>query len=409
MAQDALTQKPDFGFSIDNEGLGNTDLLDSFLSGTTPDVEDLDDEGNPVPKPDPKKKAEQEALKKKQEDEAKKKAAEEEAKKKKTEKDLNSLLNDKDEESEEEEEQPDEEEEEEEPINENPYGALSKDLFKLGVFSKAEGEGEIEINSDQEFLDRFNLEARRKANEEIENYIGQFGEDYQHAFNAIYANGVDPKEYFTSFNKISNFNELDMSKEEVQVAVIREALVEQGFEAEDIPAEIERYRNYGDLEKVSKNFQKVLIKKEAQKIEQAERESKLRLQEQNNQKQQYIKNVNNTLSEKLKTKEFDGIPVSQELAKEVQQFLLVDKYRTSSGENITEFDKVIMELKRPENHSKKVKIALLLKMLDKDPSLKTLATTKVSKESNALFESLTSKNKGTKTTKVSTGSAFSQL
>lgn len=404
---DSAELKPDFSFSIDNDdSLGNTKLLDSFLSGENPDVEDLDESGNPVPKPDPKKKAEEEALKKKQLDEAKKKAEDEEAKKKKAKKDIDSLLGTPDEE---EEEQEEEKEEEEESSTENPYGALSKDLFKLGVFTKAEGEAEVEINSDQEFLDRFNLEARRKANEEIENYIGQFGEDYQHAFNAIYANGVDPKEYFSSFNKISNFNELDMSKEEVQVAVIREALVEQGFEAEDIPAEIERYRNYGDLEKVSKNFQKVLIKKEAQKIEQSERESKLRIQEQQNQKQQYIKNVNSVLSEKLKTKEFDGIPVSSELAKEVQQFLLVDKYRTSAGENITEFDKVIMELKRPENHSKKVKIALLLKMLDKDPSLKTLATTKVSKESNVLFEQLTGKNKGNKTPKVSTGSAFSNL
>jgi hypothetical protein len=408
MADNALTNKPDFGFTIDNDdSLGNTKLLDSFLSGENPDVEDLDDEGNPLPKVDPKKKAEEEALKKKQLDEAKKKTDEEEAKKKQAKKDLNSLLNDEEEEEGEEEKEKEEEEEESSP--ENPYGALSKDLFKLGVFTKAEGEAEVEINSDQEFLDRFNLEARRKANEEIENYISQFGEDYQHAFQAIYANGVNPKEYFTSFNKISNFNELDMSKEEVQVAVIREALVEQGFEAEDIPAEIERYRNYGDLEKVSKNFQKVLIKKEAQKIEQSERESKLRIQEQQNQKQQYVKNVNNVLLEKLKTKEFDGIPVSSELAKEVQQFLLVDKYRTASGENITEFDKVIMELKRPENHSKKVKIALLLKMLDKDPSLKTLATTKVSKESNVLFEQLTGKNKGAKTTKVSTSSAFSNL
>jgi len=404
---DSAELKPDFSFSIDtDDSLGNTKLLDSFLSGESPDVEDLDESGNPVPKPDlKKKKEEEEALKKKQIDEAKKKA-EEETKKKKA---LESLLNDKGEEEQEEEEATDPEKEEEESSTENPYGALSKDLFKLGVFSLGEGETEVEINNDQEFLDRFNMEARRKANEEIENYIGQFGEDYQHAFQAIYANGVDPKEYFTSFNKISNFNELDMSKEEVQVAVIREALVEQGFEAEDIPAEIERYRNYGDLEKVSKNFQKVLIKKEAQKIEQSERESKLRIQEQQNQKQQYVKNVNNVLSEKLKTKEFDGIPVSSELAKEVQQFLLVDKYRTSTGENITEFDKVIMELKRPENHSKKVKIALLLKMLDKDPSLKTLATTKVSKESNVLFEQLTSKSKGAKTTKVSTSSAFSNL
>ena len=34
----------------------------------------------------------------------------------------------------------------------------------------------------------------------VNQFIGQFGEDYQQAFDAIYVKGVDPREYFTAYN-----------------------------------------------------------------------------------------------------------------------------------------------------------------------------------------------------------------
>ena len=43
------------------------------------------------------------------------------------------------------------------------------------------------------------------------------------------------------------------------------------------------------------------------------------------------------------------------MANELHDFLLVDKYKTPSGETLTDFDRTILDLKRPENHSKKVK------------------------------------------------------
>jgi hypothetical protein len=42
---------------------------------------------------------------------------------------------------------------------------------------------------------------------------------------------------------------------------------------------------------------------------------------------------------------------------------------------LTDFDKTILELKRPENHATKVKIALLLKNIRKDPTLSTIQKT----------------------------------
>ena len=44
-----------------------------------------------------------------------------------------------------------------------------------------------------------------------------------------------------------------------------------------------------------------------------------------------------------------------------------------------------MDMKRPENHATKVKLGLLMKMLEKDPTLLTIQKTGVTKKSNELF------------------------
>jgi hypothetical protein len=265
------------------------------------------------------------------------------------------------------------------------FTALSRDLFKLGVFSKDEDEEDVNISTPEEFLDRFNNEKKKGAVEMVQNFIGQFGEDYQQAFEAIFVKGVDPKDYFGTYNNVASFAEMDLSQENNQVTVIKQALADQGFEPEDIDTEVERLKNYGDLESVATKHHKVLVKKEAAKLQQMEQKAEQELQQKQAIKNQYIQNVQQVLQDKLKSKEFDGIPINPKLANELQDFLLVDKYKTASGETLTDFDKTILELKRPENHANKVKVALLLKILEKDPTLSTIQRTGVSKKSNELF------------------------
>ena len=267
----------------------------------------------------------------------------------------------------------------------NQFTALSKDLLKLGVFSKEEDEDDVPINNAEEFLERFNAEKKKGAIEVVNNFIGQFGEEYQQAFDAIYVKGVNPKDYFGAFNQIQSFADMDLAQEANQVKVITQVLTDQGLDPEDVTTEVERLKNYGDLESVAGKHHKVLIKKEAVKLQQLEQEKEVQLQQQAQYKQQYSTNVNQVLQDKLKNKEFDGIPLNPKLAGELQDFLTIDKYKTNSGETLTEFDKTILELKRPENHEKKVKIALLLKILEKDPTLSTIQKTGITKKSNELF------------------------
>ena len=278
------------------------------------------------------------------------------------------------------------EEEEDDDVAESPFVSLSKDLFKLGVFTQDDDEEDAVIETPEQFLEKFNAEKKKGAIEIVDNFIGQFGEDYQKAFDAIFVKGTDPKDYFGVYNNVVSFAELDLSIEDNQVRVIKQALTDQGFDTEDVTTEIDRLRNYGDLETVASKHHKVLVKKEAAKLQQLEQQSEQLLQQKAMIRNQYIQNVQSVLQDKLKTKEFDGIPLNPKLASELQDFLLVDKYKTPSGETLTDFDKTILELKRPENHATKVKVGLLLKILEKDPTLSTIQRSGVTKKSTQLFE-----------------------
>jgi len=378
-----------FGFSIENTmemGAGNQELLNNLFEPetSTSNPEDLQDIVKNIEDPAPAK-TKPASVKTITDDDSDKKEDT-------PEKGLTDFLLD-DDEDEEEEAAPapaapkasTEESEEDDSTEVSKFGALAKDLFKLGVFTSEEDEEDAEINTPEEFLEKFEVEKKKGAIEVVNKFIGQFGEDYQQAFDAIFVKGVDPKEYFNTFNSIANFSEMDLSQEKNQMAIIKQALTDQGFEPEDVETEVERLQNYGDLESVATKHHKVLVKKEAQKLQQMEQASEKELQQKANIKNQYINNVQSILQERVKAKEFDGIPLNPKIASELQDFLLVDKYKTTSGETLTDFDRTILELKRPENHPMKVKVALLLKMLEKDPTLSTIQKTGVTKKSNDLF------------------------
>ncbi len=265
------------------------------------------------------------------------------------------------------------------------FTALSNDLFKLGVFTNEDEDEEESISTAEQFLERFNTEKKKGASEIVQNFIGQFGEDYQDAFDAIFVKGINPKEYFNTYNSVAEFSGMDLTFEDNQVRIMKQALTEQEFDAEDVETEIERLRNYGDLENVAIKHHKVLVKKEAAKLKQMEFNAEEAQKQKSAIRNQYINNVQTIIGDKVRAKDFDGIPINPKIATELQDFLLVDKWKTPSGETLTDFDRAILDMKKPENHEMKVKVGLLLKMLEKDPTLSTIQKTGVTKKSNQLF------------------------
>ena len=387
-------ETPDFGnFSIQStmDGMGSQELLNDLLGPDTStanpdDIQDINTP-DPVPAAAPAAKKKATAAASDDDDSA------DDTKPADDKKSITDFLYDDTEEDEDDDDTPaapvaakaDADDEDGDDAPTTQFAALSNDLFKLGVFTKDEDEEEIAISTPEEFLERFEAEKKKGAIEVVDNFIGQFGEDYQNAFQAIFVNGVNPKDYFSTYNAIQSFSDMDLSDETNQIAVIKQALTDQGFDPEDITSEVERLKNYGDLESVASKHHKVLIKKEATKLQKLEQDRAAQLQQQAAIKQQYQQNVTTVLQEKVKSKEFDGIPLNPKLATELQDFLLAEKWKTPSGETLTDFDRTILDLKRPENHALKVKVGLLLKILEKDPTLSTIQKSGISKKSNELF------------------------
>lgn len=389
-------------FGIESTTLGNQDLLDDILGGQAAvadpkDVTPIDEAA--------------EAAKKAAADKAKA-----DADKQKEEPDfIDTLLGGNPKDDDDNDNDPDDKEGDKDKKTDNgqsnveaPFEKLSKDFFELQLFTLAEGEAEPEIKTPEQFIERVELEKKKGAVQILENYIGRFGEDYQDAFDAIFNKGVNPKEYFTTFNKITDYASLDITKESNQERIVRESLMEQGYEAEDIDSKIQKFKDYSDLEDEAKRAQKLLVKRESLRLEETTREAELKLVQAAQEKQKYVTNVNTVLSEKLKAKEFDGIPLNPELAKEVSDSLINEKWQLPDGTKLTDFDKDILDLKNPENHALKVKVALLLKVLKKDPTLSTIQKKGVTTKSKELFSHTVGKDDVNKQTsnKKSSGTGW---
>jgi hypothetical protein len=382
--------KPDISFGIvDTIATSSQQLVDDFLGDTVkPDLEDIKDINEPEPaKPEPKKTIKKEE----QEEEPFDPLAE---------------LSDEDDEKPVKPVKKTEEEEEESDFN--AFESFSKELYNLGVFEK-DGDEPVIPKTPEEFLETFNQQLGIKSEQIVEDFLNKHGEDYREAFDAIFVKGVDPREYFQTYNKIQNFQEIDLSSESNQEKVIRQALTDLGYEEEDVDSEVERIKNYGDLEATAQKHHKVLVKKEQQELQKLAADKEKVLIQKQAEKQQYVNTVVNILQDKLKTKEFDGIPFNPQLAKEVQEMLTVDKWKTSSGETLTDFDKEILELKRPENYATKAKLATLLRILKVDPELNTIKKAGITKQTNSLFSEVAQKATKTSKPKLETSPSWKGL
>lgn len=411
------TSFDNFDFGIEDTGIGNAELLEGLMSDDTDpdDLEELDEDEDEQPKK--KKKPAATVAKKK----VTAKPAAEDEDEEEDEDDEFSLQNqfdddDEDEDEEEEEvelklktpakkktkEAPAEEEEEDEDEEEDegpqtPFTPIARELFRLGVFTQGDDEEDVpEIASPEQFLERFEIEKKRGASQVLESFLSKYGEDYREAFQAIFINGVSPKEYLATYDQVETFKGLELDgNEPAQERVVREAMKSQGFDIDDIDAEVERLKQYGDLESTSKRYHKVLVKKEEKRLQDLSDAQAKKKADDERADQAYQASVHKILTEKARARDFDGITVTPQAAQETLDYLATKKYKTPSGELLTEFDKDLLELKRPENHEMRVKLALLLRQkLD----LSKVKRAAVTKESKGLFADLT-----TQRTKTSSG------
>lgn len=268
------------------------------------------------------------------------------------------------------------------------FSTLTQHLTELGIFSE---DSENTIETAEEFRDRWVQEKQKQVNETLYNFlIDKHGEEGYELFQALFVHGVDPKSYLEKYSTVNSFKDLDLDDEKNQEKVYRTYLQKLGLSEKTIEKKLERSKDFDTLSEEAKEFHEKLIEDELKQLE-AEKEA---VKEREFQKQQedtlYLNNLNKILSDKLKDREFDGIPVTEKVAKDTINYMFVKKWKLPSGELLTDFDKDILELKKPENHERKVKLALLLRS---NLDLTKVKEKAVSKTSNKLFNGLVIKEK----------------
>lgn len=278
----------------------------------------------------------------------------------------------------------------------NMFSVLAKDLVDHGIFTLDDDEEEVEVETPEDLLARFQYESRKQVQQTLQKYIGRFGEDYQDMFNSVYVNGVSPRDYLSRYAKIVDVSEMDIEDDANQEKIVREMYRMEGRSSEYIEKQVSRLRSYGDLGEEAKEAKRILIERQQSELENLEIKKAEDLRRKQAIKQEFFENISTVLNDKIKTKDFDGIPVNANFARSTFDYLTKDRYQTKGGELLTEFDKDILDLNRPDKHDVKVKLAMLMLLLKEDPKLSKLAARAVSKETNELFKGI--KQKAGKTT-----------
>jgi phosphoglycolate phosphatase-like HAD superfamily hydrolase len=271
------------------------------------------------------------------------------------------------------------------------YNTLSKDLLRLGVFSKnseEETEETIDIKTPEDFLERFSLEKKKGAINILDNFLSQFGDDHRKMFDAVFVNGVNPQEYLQSFTKIEAIKDLDLTDEANQERVVKSYYKGLKWDDAKIENRITKLKDYGDLEDEAKSYHEVLLNKEKEVAATLEKQKVEEIQKNKEKDIAAKKSYQRILAEKLKAQDFDGLPITQKDAEETVEYMSEKKYKLANGELLSEYDKDLMELNRPENHELKIKLGLLLR---KKLDLTSVKKTTISKKSDALF-TLSTKN-----------------
>jgi hypothetical protein len=271
------------------------------------------------------------------------------------------------------------------------YTTLGKDLLRLGVFTKnseEETEETLNLKNPEEFLDRFNLEKKKGAINILENFLAQYGEDYRKMFDAVFVNGVKPQDYLQSFAKIEAIAGLDLANEENQERVVKAYYKSLKWDDAKIESKITKLKDYGDLEDEAKTYHEVLLSKEKDTAAAIEKAKADEIEKTKQKDATARKSYERILTEKLKNQEFDGLPLTQKEVQDTVAYMSEKKYKLASGELLSEYDKDLLELNRPESHELKVKLGLLLR---KKLDLTSVKKTTISKKSDALF-TLSTKN-----------------
>lgn len=283
------------------------------------------------------------------------------------------------------------EEVEEEQVNQ--YKAFASLLKEEGLFYEDEEEEEIE--NGQQLLEKFRKDANRTAVNRLNEILQAHDPEMIDAFKAIWVDKVPIKKYLEGFNKIQSFKDIDLSDVDNQEYILKESWKSQGLSDATIKRRLTNFKDLGTLEEEAAEAHTLLLEKEEQNLQQLSYQKQQEELQRERQRQFYEHNMGQLISQKLKDKEIDGIPLNQKEADALYDYLVTPKWQTPTGELLTELDNFWIQLKNPENYELRLKVAALAK---RNFDLSTIVKKEASKQTKEKFDFLAQKEKTAKRT-----------
>jgi hypothetical protein len=293
----------------------------------------------------------------------------------------------------EEDEESEESEEGDETEEENPFAIFAKGLAEVGRLVLDEDEDPNQINWDEEtFIEKFDETVDNSAWSRLEELATDaMGEEGIRIIEDLFINKVPVHQYLASFQQQQSFEDIDLSNERAQVAIVDYYLrsVVGETDEDEIADQINYMKNNETLEKKAANFQQKLIANESRHREAMAAEAQARQQQMEAFEQERIQMYAEIAEEAVQNGELNGLPFSDRDYDRVLNAALSKEYVLPTGQKITPFEYKLATLRKDDP----AKYLQIVKLVEDDVDLTPVMNRGVTKKTNEIFKGLQNKTK----------------
>lgn len=268
------------------------------------------------------------------------------------------------------------------------FNSLFSSLEEKGLVSKVPEDWSIETEED--IAERFQYEGKVIASNYLEKLFSNYGDQNRKFVEDIVLKGLDPFEYLSEAKVINDFSNIDLEDEEVLKNVYLQYETQVlGTSPDKAKRNLKRIVDSGDLEEEGAEAHKELLKLKNQELENMASEKERKKESAVLVKEEAKKEVLDFINLANSKQTLNGVKVSGQELQDLFNYATEDRY-SLDGQLITEFDKDLLELRKPENIEQRVFLMYLLK---NKFNIDRVALEKENRETKGLFESLKKKNR----------------
>ena len=262
------------------------------------------------------------------------------------------------EDSEEDEEDDDEDDDKKEKLGPADYfKAVGKGLMGLGKFGDIPEDFEW---TEESFLEKFDEISEKNARSKIQEILTDgWGESGIQMFNDIFIKKVPVKEYLSAYAEAEDFDSLDLDRVGNQKLVVRTYLESMGVDEDEIYEQIELLEEKDKLADRAEKYKEKLMEDRVAQMQQMAQKREAAIRQQRALESQRFNAISQVVTNALKEKEINGIPLSTSDTSELLRYVTAPAYKLQNGQEITELDKKLIELRR--DPAKWVALGKLLK------------------------------------------------